>query len=305
MKVGVVGVGSMGRNHVRIFSQMAGCELVGVADTDRAGGQSVAEAYKTKYFADYRQLLKEGVEAVSVVVPTSLHREVASFFLNKGVDCLVEKPIASTLDEGRALVDLAKAKGRILMVGHIERFNPAVQKAKEIIEEGLLGRLLIISTRRVGPYAPRNLDVGIIVDLATHDIDVARYLSGCEPRNVYAKFSSIKHTKEDHAIILLDFGECAASVEVNWFTPHKVRTAVLTGTGGIAYMDYIEQSLVVYNSEWKMEPKIEKEEPLKRELAHFSDCIKKGKEPLVSGEVGLKTLEVALMCLKFKPGKPN
>lgn len=298
MKVGVVGVGSMGQNHARIFSQLEGCQLVGVADVDRARGSSVATAYKTAFFADYRDLLKEKVEAVSVVVPTSLHREVASFFLERGVDCLVEKPIAPTLEDGMWIVKLARSKGRTLMVGHIERFNPAVQKAKEIIGEGLLGKLLIISTRRVGPFAPRNLDVGIVVDLATHDIDVARYLTGEEPKNVYAKFSSIKHVKEDHAIILLDFGDCAASVEVNWFTPHKVRTAVLTGTEGIAYMDYIEQSLVVYNSEWKMEPKIEKEEPLRRELSHFVECVRKGEEPLVSGEVGLKTLEVALRCLQ-------
>lgn len=161
-----------------------------------------------------------------------------------------------------------------------------------------MGDILIISTRRVGPYSPRINDIGIIVDLATHDIDVARYLTGREPQKIYSKYGSIKHFKEDHAILLLDFGGSAACIEVNWFTPHKVRTAVITGTKGIAYLDYIDQNLTVYNSEWKMEPKIEKEEPLRRELEHFIGCITNGKEPLVTGEEGLKTLEVALKSLQ-------
>lgn len=298
MRVGVVGVGSMGQNHARIYSGLKGVKLVGVADADASRGKLVAETNKTKAFTDYRDLLREGVDAVSVVVPTALHFEVASFFLKNGVNCLVEKPITPTLEEGRALVDLAKEQGKKLMVGHIERFNPAVQKAKHIIDEGLLGKVLIISTRRVGPYSPRITDVGIIIDLATHDIDVSRYLTGMEPDGICSAYGSIKHAKEDHAIILLDFGGCAASIEVNWFTPHKVRTAVITGTGGIAYMDYIEQTLTVYNSEWKMEPKIEKEEPLKKELMHFADCVATGREPLVNGEEGLRTLGVALKSLK-------
>jgi UDP-N-acetylglucosamine 3-dehydrogenase len=299
MKVGVVGVGNMGLNHVRIYSGLKGCELIGVADADSARVKQVAESYHTKAFTNYKDLIKEGVEAVSVVVPTSLHYDVASFFLQKGIDCLVEKPIAPTLEEGKKLVAQAQKSGKKLMIGHIERFNPAVQKLKEVTDEGLLGKVLIISTRRVGPYSPRITDVGIIIDLATHDIDVARYLTGKEPVHVYSKYGSIKHTKEDHALLLLDFGDSTACIEVNWFTPHKVRTAVITGTGGIAYMDYIEQTLTVYSSDWKMEPKIEKEEPLKKELLHFMDCVANNKEPLVNGEEGLRTLEVALRSLKF------
>jgi len=299
MKIGVVGVGNMGQNHARIYSGLKGCELVGVADVDTVRVEQVAETYRTKAFIDYEDLIRERVEAVSIAVPTSMHFKVASFFLKKGVACLIEKPITPSLEEGKALVEIARKNGRKLMVGHIERFNPVVQKLKSIIEEELLGKVLIISTRRVGPYSPRIQDVGIIVDLATHDIDVSRYLTGKEPERIYSKYSTIKHSMEDHAILLLDFGDSAACIEVNWFTPHKVRTAVITGTGGIAYMDYIEQSLTVYGSEWKMEQKIEKEEPLKKELAHFVDCIARNKEPLVNGEEALKTLEVALRSLQF------
>ena len=183
------------------------------------------------------------------------------------------------------------------MFGHIERHNPAVKKMKEIIDKGLLGKTLILSTRGVGPFPLKVVDVGIVLDLATHDIDVVRYLYGKEPLKSYSKVGSIKHPFEDHALILLDFGEGAASIEVNWFTPHKVRTAVVTGTDGIAYMDYVKQSIVIYNSEWMMEPKIENVEPLKAEISHFISCIKEDKEPLTLGEEGLRTLEVAYRCL--------
>ncbi|MGQ9760009.1 MAG: Gfo/Idh/MocA family oxidoreductase [Candidatus Methanomethylicaceae archaeon] len=298
MRVGVIGLGNMGRHHVRVYKEL-GCDIVGVVDINERLTNDIARLYGTKLSTDYKDLLKEGVEGVSIAVPTSLHFEVASFFLNNGIHCLVEKPLTRTLDEGRALVKISRRSGAKLMVGHIERFNPAVQKMKEIISQGLLGKPLIINIRRVGPVAPRIVDTGIILDLATHDIDVTRYLYGREPKDVYSKFGSIKYALEDHAIILLDFNGGIASIEVNWLTPHKVRTAVITGTEGIAYMDYIDQSIVIYSSDWKMEPKIEKAEPLKLEITEFISSIKEGREPLVNGEEGLKNLEVALRCLSL------
>jgi UDP-N-acetylglucosamine 3-dehydrogenase len=307
IRVGVVGVGNMGQHHARVYSEISDCELVGVVDLDLALAESVAERHGTKAFTNHKDLMREGVDAVSIAVPTSCHYEIASFFLENGIHCLIEKPIAKTLDEGRRLVQLAEEKGVKLMVGHIERYNPAVRKMKEIVVKGLLGKILIVNTRRVGPFPPKVADVGIVVDLATHDIDVVRYLYGKEPSKSYSKVGSIKHPFEDHALILLDFGEGAASIEVNWFTPHKVRTAVVTGTDGIAYMDYIKQSIVIYNSEWVMEPKIENFEPLKAEIAHFISCIREDKEPLTSGEEGLRTLEVAYRCLgrDYRWAKPS
>ncbi|MEM3448583.1 MAG: Gfo/Idh/MocA family oxidoreductase [Nitrososphaerota archaeon] len=297
MRVGVVGLGTMGQHHVRIYSSLKDCEIVGIADVNPEVLKEVSEKYNVEPFTDYKLLMEKKPQAVSIAVPTSLHYEVASFFLDKGVHCLIEKPITKTLEEARGLVKLARDKNVKLMVGHIERYNPAVKKMKEIIEKGMLGKVLIINTRRVGPFAPRVVDVGIIIDLATHDIDVVRYLYGREPLKVHSKFGSIKHSQEDHAVLLLDFGEGAASIEVNWFTPHKVRTAVVTGTDGIAYLDYIEQSIVIYNSEWRMEPKVDKVEPLRAEIEHFLSCIKEDKEPLTSGEDGLKNLEVAHRAL--------
>jgi len=296
--VGVAGVGAMGRNHARIYSKIESCQLVGVADVDFDKAKEVAQMYGAQAFRNYEELLGK-VDAVSIALPTSLHREAALKFIERGVHCLVEKPIASSLKDAQEIVEAAEKHGVKLMVGHIERFNPAVKKLKEIVDTGKLGKLLLLSARRVGPFAPRIVDVGIIIDLATHDIDVARYLTGKEPVKVFAKYGSIKHPKEDHAILLLDFDEIAASIEVNWFTPHKVRTLVATGTDAIAYLNYIEQELEVYNAEWKMIPKIEKREPLEEELRHFINCIEKDSKPLVDGYEGLKTLEVALTSLSF------
>jgi UDP-N-acetylglucosamine 3-dehydrogenase len=292
MKIGVIGLGSMGWNHARIYSNL-NYDLV-VVDINEELARKASKEFSAEYSNDYKNIK---VDAVSIAVPTSLHYEVASYFLNKGVHCLVEKPITKTIEEAEKLIKISKEKNVKLMVGHIERFNPVVRKMKEIIEKEILGKILVINTRRVGPFPLKVIDTGIIVDLAIHDIDVVRYLYEKEPVKVFSKYGRIKHIYEDYAILLLDFGESVASIEVNWFTPHKVRNVVITGTNGIAYMDYIEQSIVIYNSNWKMEPKIEKEEPLKLEIQHFIECIEKNKEPLTSGEEGLKNLKIAYMCL--------
>ena len=296
IRVGVAGVGTMGKNHARVYSKIENCQLVGVADVDFDKAKEVAQLYGAQAYRSYEELLSK-VDAVSIALPTSLHKEATLKFIERGVHCLVEKPIASSLEDAKEMVEAAEKYRVKLMVGHIERFNPAVRKLKEIVDSGKLGKLLLLSARRVGPFAPRVVDVGIIVDLATHDIDVARYLTGKEPIKVYSKYGSIKHPKEDHAILLLDFGDVAASIEVNWFTPHKVRTLVATGTEAIAYLNYIEQELEVYNAEWRMIPKIEKCEPLEIELRHFIECVEKDLRPLVDGYEGLKTLEVALKSL--------
>lgn len=296
IKVGVVGVGTMGQHHARVYSYPElDCELAAVADVNLGKAREIGKEYGVKYYTNYKDLInKEKIDAVSVAVPTSLHKKVAMDFIEAGIDCLVEKPIAADLKEAEDMIKEAERNEVKLMVGHVERFNPAVTKLKEIVEKGILGRLLLISTRRVGPFVSRIKDVGIIIDSATHDIDVIRYLFGKEPIGIFAKSGGIKHEKGDYAIVVLDFGNSSSSIEVNWFTPHKVRSLVATGTEGIAYLDYIEQKIEVYNAEWKMSPKIEKKEPLILELEHFLECIKKNGDPQVNGYEGLKVLEIAL-----------
>ena len=286
----------MGQHHARIYSELD-CELVGVADKNFEQAKKIGERYGTSYYKDYEELLDK-VDAVSIVIPTSMHKKVATDFIKRKVHCLVEKPIASTIEEAKEMIKEAERNGVKLMVGHVERFNPAVTKLKELVEKGTLGKLILISTRRVGPFVSRIRDVGIIIDSATHDIDIARYLVGKDPINVFAKSGRVKSEKEDHAIVVLDFGDVAASIEVNWFTPHKVRSLVATGTEGIAYLDYIKQELDVHSGGEKIAQKIDRVEPLKLELAHFLRCINKNEKPLVDGREGLKILEIALKACK-------
>jgi len=293
MKVGIIGIGEMGENHVRVYHEL-GTEIVGVADLHEERVIKIANQYKTRAFTDYRELLSQGLDAVSITVPTASHREVALAALEQGVNLLVEKPIADSTTHGEEIVIAAEKAGLKLMVGHIERFNPVVRKLKDIIEQGTLGKVILLSAKRVGPFGLRVVDAGIITDLATHDIDIARYILAKEPVEVFTKLSGIRNKKGDCALIILDFGDVTASIEANWFTPQKVRTLVATGTEGIAYVDYIEQTLEIHNAGWKMIPRFTKGEPLKLELEHFLECIEFDRQPLVSGYEGLKTLEIAL-----------
>jgi UDP-N-acetylglucosamine 3-dehydrogenase len=292
IKVGVVGLGAMGQHHARLYSQL-NCELVGVADVNPERAREIGEKYHTPYYSDYHDLLPK-VEAVTIAVPTTLHHSVALDFLSEGIHCLVEKPIAFSLNQATDMIDMAERNRARLAIGHIERFNPAVERLKEIVEEGRLGKLLILSARRVGPFVSRIRDVGVIIDSATHDIGVVRYLVDKDPVSVFSRVGSLKHPKEDHAVIVLDFKGTIACIEVNWFTPHKVRTLVATGSEGIAYLDYIEQTVVVHNSAQEKTVELQKTEPLKLEVENFLNSVINGEKPAVDGDEGKEILGIAL-----------
>jgi UDP-N-acetylglucosamine 3-dehydrogenase len=300
IKVAVIGLGNMGQHHVRVYQELE-CQLVAVADTDVQKAKRIGEQYGVPYCAEYKELIPY-VDAVTIAVPTTLHSSIALDFLSRGVHCLVEKPIASCLEDAEEMRRVAGRTKAKLAIGHIERFNPAVTRLKSIIDQGVLGELMIISIRRVGPFACQVRDVGIIVDTASHDIDIARYLVGREPIGTYTRSGRLIHrNQEDHAVIVLDFGSTTASIEVNWLTPHKVRSLVATGSKGIAYLDYIAQTLAVHNSRDAWSVPVQKTEPLKLELKHFLRCAKNGQEPLVDGYEGLRTLELCLEAAK-RPG---
>jgi len=295
LRVGVIGVGSMGRHHVRVYHEL-GVNIVGVADADSEKARKIAVQYGTKAYADYIELLNQGLDAVSITVPTIEHKAAALAAIEQGVNLLIEKPIADSVVSAWEILSAAEKKKIKLLVGHIERFNPAVQRLKQIIDEGILGKLILISARRVGPFVPRISDTGIIVDVATHDIDISRYLVGEECISVFARSTHYKNMKGDAALILMDFGGVFASIEVNWYTPYKVRSLSVTGTKGIAYLDYLKQELEIHNTKGSMIPEIERKEPLRRELVHFLDCIAGDKQPLVTGYDGLKALEIAIQA---------
>ncbi|WP_461866391.1 UDP-N-acetylglucosamine 3-dehydrogenase [Thermococcus sp.] len=309
LRVGVVGVGSMGFHHARVYSELAKegkVELVGVADANLERAKGVSQKFGTISYGDYKELAKEKLDAVSIAVPTSLHKQVALEFIKHGTNILVEKPIAESIESAETIIQAAEREDVILMVGHIERFNPAVLKLKELIERGELGKIVTISAKRVGPMAARIRDVGIIIDLGVHDIDVISYLFDEPIEEVYARAGNVVHPAgvEDHALITLGFRNGSGIVETNWLTPHKIRTLNVVGTGGIAYLDYIEQTLKLYNDEWIKEAKINKREPLRNELEHFIKCVKKKKRPIVDGKAGLHALRVALLAQESaKTGK--
>lgn len=305
MRVGVIGVGTIGRHHARIYSQLPGAELIGIADSDGKVATAIAESYNCRPYTDYVDLLEQRPDAASIAVPTTLHYKIAMDAIRRGVNILVEKPIADTVENATRMIEAAKQGGVKLAVGHIERFNPAITRLKELVDAGQLGDIISISAKRVGPYTPRIRDVGIILDLGTHDIDIMSYLCGQKLREVYTLAGSVVHNHEDHAIIMLNFGEGVSGViETNWLTPHKVRNLTVIGSRGIAEVNYLDSTLKISDSEWIREAKIEKDEPLKLELRHFVDCVRQDKEPLVTGADGKRALEVALAAVvSYQNGK--
>ena len=299
VRVGVIGVGAMGRNHVRIYSQLPKVDLIAVADVDEKLAASVAREYDCKPYADHNDLLNENLDAVSIAVPTTSHTKVALDVIQRGISILVEKPVTETVENANQIIEAAQQKGVKLMVGYIERFNPAIMKLKQLISNGQLGDIISISAKRVGPYNPKVRDVGVILDFGTHDIDIMSYLYGKNVKEVYALAGSVIHGHESHAIITLNFNNGGRGViETNWLTPHKVRSLTVIGSKGIAEVNYIESTLRILDKEWVREAKIEKEEPLQVELLHFIDCVRYDRKPAVSGEDGRQALQVALAAME-------
>ena len=320
MKVAVIGVGSMGKNHARVYSELPEADLVAVADADQKLVAATAGKHGARAYTDYREMLeKEKPDAVSVVVPTAMHEEVGMAALEAGAHVLMEKPIAATVEEGRRLIEKARAVKKQIMVGHIVRFNPAMQALKQKLADGDLGRIFQVFCRRAGPFPARIRDVGVVVDLAPHDVDVMRFLIGAEPLRVYAETEQRIHTDhEDLVWGLLRFPDgVVGSLEINWLTPTKIREVLVLGERGLFRIDDLTQDLYFYenaqvNSElWPalktlkgvseghmIRYAIQRYEPLKAELQAFLGTVKEGKPVPVSGEDGLEALRLALALVE-------
>jgi len=306
VKVGVIGVGSMGQNHARVLSEIA--DLRGVADPDAKAGGVVANRYTVSYFPDYKALLREKIDAVTICVPTNLHFKVAMDTIAAGKHLLVEKPLCENVRDAERLVKAARAAGLVLAAGHIERHNPIVDSAKRHLDAGTWGDLITAGARRVSSFPDRIRDVGVIMDLAIHDIDILRYLVGKPVSTVFAVGGRQKHQAfEDHATILLSFANgIHGYVEANWLTPMKVRKLSLTCLQNFVELDYTAQSMTISSSTLgPLDPSnlyqipldvetrhvnLRKEEPLKRELKDFLRAAKEGGDPLVTGEDAIETL---------------
>ena len=300
INVGVIGVGAMGYNHARVYYRLEEANLVAVSDVSERTLNKVCEKYNAKGYSDYEDLLKDPeIEVVSVCVPTTHHHDVVMKAIEYGKHVLVEKPIAFSLEEAEEMIAAAKEKGVILGTGHVERFNPAVQKAKELIENDVIGDVVSASAKRVGPFPPRIKDVGVCIDLAIHDLDVMYYLFNEDVEQVYGTMSSIldKTDFEDHAEIMVSFTNATGILEVNWLTPYKRREIEITGTDGIISVDYIEQSIEVFGK-FAQDINIKHEEPLKEELKSFLEAVDEGKDPVITGEDGLNALKMVIAASK-------
>lgn len=297
----------MGYNHARVYYRLEEANLVAVSDVSERTLNKVCKKYDATGYSDYEDLLKDPeIEVVSVCVPTTHHHDVVMKAIEYGKHVLVEKPIAFSLEEAEEMIAAAKEKGVILGTGHVERFNPAVQKAKELIENDVIGDVVSASAKRVGPFPPRIKDVGVCIDLAIHDLDVMYYLFDEDVEQVYGRMSSMldKTDFEDHAEIMVNFENATGILEVNWLTPYKRREIEITGTDGIISVDYIEQSIEVFGK-FAQDINIKHEEPLKEELKSFLEAVDENKDPVITGEDGLNALKMVIAASKSsKAHKP-
>ncbi len=316
LKAAVIGVGSMGQHHARVYTELKQTTLVGIADAVSEIGQRVGGKQGVPVYSDYRELLeRERPDIVTVAVPTQEHRLVAEAALEAGCHVLVEKPIAATVEEGEAIIARAASLKRKLMVGHIVRFSPAIQALKQHLEAGELGRIFQIICRRVGTFPVRVQDVGVVIDLAPHDLDIMRFITGDEIVRVFAETEQQIHTAhEDLVLGMVRFRSgIAGMLEINWLTPQKVREVVVLGERGMLRADDLTQDLYFYEnadaartdwghlsllkgvSEGRMvRYPIARYEPLKAELEAFATAVLEDKPSPVSGEDGVIALRLAL-----------
>ncbi len=311
LRVGVVGVGHMGRYHVGLYSELSDVDLVGVADINHGRAHTTAQQYDTTAYTNYHDLIDK-VDAVSIAVPTSLHYPVARDFLEAGVHVLLEKPITHTMDEARDLFDLADSGNMVLHVGHVERFNGAVQELKKIVHEPL-----VIESRRLGPFVPRIKDDGVILDVMIHDIDIILGLVPSPIQRIQALGRSVYTGKEDLANVQICFQNgCIATLLASRATEVKVRTMAITQPNAYIVLDYTDQDIRVHRQatsehivtrgtlRYKQESFIErifvhKDNPLKLEIKNFIDSTvhQVRRVPTVAEE--LHSLQVALQVLEI------
>jgi UDP-N-acetylglucosamine 3-dehydrogenase len=313
----VIGVGMMGRNHARVYAQMQGTRLVAAADADGQALESIARTYKVNVYTDYIQMLDEAKpDLVTVAVPTRLHRPVALTVMERGIHAFIEKPIAAHTEEGQEIVACARRHRVKLAIGHIERFNPAVLALKKELEAGNLGRIFQIHARRVGPFPSRVQDVGVVIDLATHELNLLEYLTGSLVESVYAETQREIHPEhEDLLTGILRFSDGTVGIlDVNWLTPTKIRELSLIGEKGMFLVNYLTQDLFFYendfrNGHWedlaimgvsegrRIRYNVQRKEPLLAELESFVEAIETDRQPLVGGEEGLRAVLLARRLL--------
>ncbi|MBI3997810.1 MAG: Gfo/Idh/MocA family oxidoreductase [Armatimonadetes bacterium] len=299
MRVGVVGLGQWGRHHARIFASIPGVELVGVVDRDPREARAAAARHATAAHTDHQALLGK-VDAVSIVVPTVLHYDVARDFVDAGVHVLLEKPMTATVEEAQRLVDLTARRRIVMLVGHVERFKPAVQRLREMVADPLL-----IQARRVRPYDPqRVMDVGVVLDLMIHDIDIVLSLVPGRVTDVTGVGVRVHNGHEDLAVAHLAMeGGCRVTLTASRVSAVKAVEMEITMADRVVHLDYQREVISVRHFGGELQRLVlDGDEPLRAELSHFVACVRGDERPRVSAEDGFRALEVSQRLLRHLVG---
>jgi len=293
VKVGVVGVGAIGRNHARIYAALESADLVAIYDANLEHARALAEEFGTEAVGSVAELV-ERVDAASVATPTVTHREIATQLLSAGKHVLVEKPISDSVDDARAMIALAAEKGCVLQVGHIERFNPVMSQL-----ESRLNSPKFIECHRLSPFPQRSLDIGVVLDLMIHDLEIVLHLVNSPIATIDAVGIPVLTRREDIANARIRFENgCVANITASRISPERLRKIRVFQSDAYLSLDYQDQSGWIYRKDGmtiaKEEVEVERDEPLKCELAAFVDCAARGEQPKVSGLQGAAALDVAL-----------
>jgi predicted dehydrogenase len=297
VRVGIIGVGYLGTQHARILSYLEEAELKGVADVEYKKALEIGNRHGVRYFQNYRDMLDE-IDAAIVATPTSEHFPVSLHLLKEGKHVLVEKPITDTVEQGQELVDVAQRNGLVFQVGHLERFNPAVEAVENIISEPKF-----IEVQRLGSFSARSLDIDVVLDLMIHDLDIIRSLIKDEVKTIRSSGIHVLSDKIDIANARLEFRSgCIATLTASRVHQGKVRKLRIFEPTSYYSIDYIDQEVNVFPlrggpAEVKT-LKIQKEEPLKKELQNFLLCLIEGRCGKVSGQEALEALRLACAVLK-------
>jgi predicted dehydrogenase len=312
LRIGLAGLGSMGRNHLRVLTSRAGVRLVAVADPVPETLAAAVAASGAEGYADPLAMVAEAeVDAVVIAAPTTAHEPLALVAIDRGLPVLVEKPLAATVEEGLRIVTAGARAGVPVQVGHVERFNPAVIEMGRLLREGWIRTLYSVASRRAGPFPARIRDVGVTVDLGTHDADMLSWIAGERPVRVYAEVAQRIHTThEDLLHGLLHFPSGATGMmDVNWLTPAKRRQLVVVGEEGMFELDYLTQRLTFTRGNTDQpvliagyapnflgdaaDIPVASAEPLAAEIDAFVRVIREGGRPAVDGEDGLWAVAIA------------
>jgi predicted dehydrogenase len=292
VKVGVAGVGHMGKEHARIYSELQEAELVGVHDSNPDTARKIAAKCKTRAFGSLEEMV-DAVDAASIVTPTTTHLAIAEPFLRKGKHVLVEKPIAMDTAEARKLVDLAEKHGAKLAVGHVERFNPVLVALEE-----RLGRPRFIEAHRLSPYPGRSTDIGVVMDLMIHDLEIILHLVRSPVTSVDAVGVPVLSKGEDIANARIRFANgCVANLTTSRISPEKLRKIRVFQDDAYLSLDYMKQEGEIYK---RLDGKITRDkipvmkgEPLKNQLAEFVMNVRENTDPRVAGAHGFEALKLA------------